>query len=97
MGHRGPQGLQHRPCGHLTLIWSYREPSNGSTPNSYKELYIWFDVYVIGGCGQVGPPLSIAFALRSKGIAVFDIDRDKVASVSLAATYRIEEGRHAHR
>jgi UDP-N-acetyl-D-mannosaminuronic acid dehydrogenase len=34
-----------------------------------------FDVCVLGGCGHVGLPLSIAFALKGKQVAIFDIDR----------------------
>ena len=34
-----------------------------------------FEVCVLGGCGHVGLPLSIAFALKGKRVAVFDIDR----------------------
>src|ERR1700738_5044592 len=40
-----------------------------------------FELCVIGGCGHVGLPLSIAFALRRKRVAIFDIDR--VASEKL--------------
>jgi UDP-N-acetyl-D-mannosaminuronic acid dehydrogenase len=48
---------------------------------------------VIGGCGHVGLPLSIAFALRGKRTAVFDIDREKVASVSRGEMPSIEDPR----
>ena len=34
-----------------------------------------FDLCVIGGCGHVGLPLAIAFAVRGKRVAIFDIDR----------------------
>ncbi len=34
-----------------------------------------FDVCVIGGCGHVGLPLSIAFAVRGKSCAILDRDR----------------------
>lgn len=54
-----------------------------------------FDVCVIGGCGHVGLPLSIAFALRGKRTAVFDIDRGKVASVSQGDMPFIEENGEA--
>jgi UDP-N-acetyl-D-mannosaminuronic acid dehydrogenase len=40
-----------------------------------------FDLCIIGGCGHVGLPLSIAFALRGKKTAIFDIDRVKVEMV----------------
>jgi UDP-N-acetyl-D-mannosaminuronic acid dehydrogenase len=51
-----------------------------------------FDVCVIGGCGHVGLPLSIAFALRGKRVAAFDIDRDKVAMVGHGKMPFVEEG-----
>ncbi|MBV8135016.1 MAG: nucleotide sugar dehydrogenase [Deltaproteobacteria bacterium] len=34
-----------------------------------------FEVCVLGGCGHVGLPLSIAFALKGKRVAIFDTDR----------------------
>jgi UDP-N-acetyl-D-mannosaminuronic acid dehydrogenase len=34
-----------------------------------------FDLCVIGGCGHVGLPLAIAFAVKGKRVAIFDIDR----------------------
>jgi UDP-N-acetyl-D-mannosaminuronic acid dehydrogenase len=34
-----------------------------------------FDLCVIGGCGHVGLPLAIAFAVRGKRVAIYDIDR----------------------
>ena len=52
-----------------------------------------FDLCVIGGCGHVGLPLSIAFALRGKRTVVFDIDREKVASVSSGEMPFIEESK----
>jgi UDP-N-acetyl-D-mannosaminuronic acid dehydrogenase len=51
-----------------------------------------FDVCVVGGCGHVGLPLSIAFALRGKRTAVFDLDREKVALVSRGEMPFIEDG-----
>src|SRR5258708_27743148 len=51
-----------------------------------------FDVCVIGGCGQVGLPLSIAFASRGKRTAIFDVDREKVATISRGEMPFIEEG-----
>jgi UDP-N-acetyl-D-mannosaminuronic acid dehydrogenase len=51
-----------------------------------------FDVCVVGGCGHVGLPLSIAFAIRGKRVAIFDIDREKVASVGAGELPFIEEG-----
>jgi UDP-N-acetyl-D-mannosaminuronic acid dehydrogenase len=54
-----------------------------------------FDLCVIGGCGHVGLPLSIAFASRCKRTAIFDLDREKVATVSRGDMPFIEEGGEA--
>jgi UDP-N-acetyl-D-mannosaminuronic acid dehydrogenase len=51
-----------------------------------------FDLCVIGGCGHVGLPLSIAFALRGKRVAVFDIDRDAASRVGRGEMPFIEQG-----
>src|ERR1700722_574629 len=51
-----------------------------------------FDLCVIGGCGHVGRPLSIAFALRGKRVAVFDIDRDASSRVGRGEMPFIEQG-----
>jgi UDP-N-acetyl-D-mannosaminuronic acid dehydrogenase len=51
-----------------------------------------FDVCVVGGCGHVGLPLSIAFAMRGKRVAIFDVDKQKVASVGAGEFPFIEEG-----
>jgi UDP-N-acetyl-D-mannosaminuronic acid dehydrogenase len=51
-----------------------------------------FDLCVIGGCGHVGLPLSIAFALRDKRVAIFDRDRETSARVSRGEMPFIEEG-----
>ena len=54
-----------------------------------------YDVCVIGGCGHVGLPLSIAFASRGKRTAVFDLDREKVDMVSRGNMPFMEEGAEA--
>ncbi|HYK65720.1 MAG TPA: nucleotide sugar dehydrogenase, partial [Patescibacteria group bacterium] len=54
-----------------------------------------FDLCVVGGCGHVGLPLSIAFALRGKQTAIFDLDRAKVAQVGRGEMPFIEEGGEA--
>jgi UDP-N-acetyl-D-mannosaminuronic acid dehydrogenase len=41
-----------------------------------------FDLCVIGGCGHVGLPLSIAFALRGKHVAIFDVDHGAIAKLN---------------
>ena len=51
-----------------------------------------FDLCVIGGCGHVGLPLSIAFALRGKRVAIFDTDLDGAAKVSRGEMPFIEQG-----
>ena len=51
-----------------------------------------FDLCVIGGCGHVGLPLSIAFALRGKRVAVFDIDHDASSRVGRGEMPFIEQG-----
>jgi UDP-N-acetyl-D-mannosaminuronic acid dehydrogenase len=51
-----------------------------------------FDICVVGGCGHVGLPLSIAFAIRGKHVAIFDVDRAKVARVGNGELPFIEEG-----
>lgn len=40
-----------------------------------------FDVCVIGGCGRVGLPLSIAFAARGLKVAVYDLDKARLKMV----------------
>jgi len=40
-----------------------------------------FDVCVVGGCGHAGLPLSIAFALRGKRVAVLDTDAQRTEQV----------------
>ena len=51
-----------------------------------------FDVCIVGGCGHVGLPLGIAFALRGKRTVIFDLDREKIAMVSRGEMPFIEEG-----
>ncbi len=51
-----------------------------------------FDLCVIGGCGHVGLPLSIAFALRGKRVAIFDTDLEGAAKVSRGEMPFIEQG-----
>jgi len=40
-----------------------------------------FDVCVIGGCGRVGLPLSIAFADKGLNVVVCDLDKDRMDKV----------------
>src|SRR5262245_11357418 len=39
------------------------------------------DVCVVGGCGHVGLPLSLAFAERGMRVGIYDIDERAVATV----------------
>jgi UDP-N-acetyl-D-mannosaminuronic acid dehydrogenase len=57
-----------------------------------KERLMNFDLCVIGGCGHAGLPLSIAFALRGKRVAILDTDRDKAARVARGEMPFMEEG-----
>lgn len=41
-----------------------------------------YDVCVIGGCGHVGLPLSIAFAVRGKRVVIYDIDQEALKQVA---------------
>ncbi|MDO8432179.1 MAG: nucleotide sugar dehydrogenase [Candidatus Binatus sp.] len=50
-----------------------------------------YDVCVIGGCGHVGLPLSIAFAIRGKRVAIYDIDREASRQVSRGEMPFMEE------
>lgn len=51
-----------------------------------------FDVCVIGGCGRVGLPLSIAFADRGLNVVVYDTDKDRVDKVRRGIMPFREEG-----
>ena len=51
-----------------------------------------FDVCVIGGCGRVGLPLSIAFADRGLNVVICDLDKDRVDEVRSGLMPFREEG-----
>lgn len=51
-----------------------------------------FEICVVGGCGHVGLPLSIAFALKGKRVAIFDIDNSAVEKLRRGEMPFIEEG-----
>jgi len=51
-----------------------------------------YDVCVIGGCGHVGLPLSIAFALRGKRCAIVDKDVEAMTKVRSGVMPFMEEG-----
>ncbi len=51
-----------------------------------------FDVCVIGGCGRVGLPLSIAFADRGLKVVVYDTDKDRIDKVRAGTMPFREEG-----
>ena len=49
------------------------------------------DICVVGGCGHVGLPLSIAFALRGKRVAILDTDEVAIAKIASGQMPFIEE------
>ena len=51
-----------------------------------------FDVCVIGGCGHAGLPLSIAFALRGKRVAIYDTNAACADQVRNGMMPFVEEG-----
>ena len=51
-----------------------------------------FDVCVIGGCGRVGLPLSIAFADKGLNVVIYDLDKDRVDEVKSGLMPFREEG-----
>jgi UDP-N-acetyl-D-mannosaminuronic acid dehydrogenase len=53
---------------------------------------VFNDVCIVGGCGHVGLPLSIALALRGKRVAIVDTDEDAVAKVRSGVMPFVEEG-----
>ncbi len=55
-----------------------------------------FDLCVIGGCGHVGLPLSIAFAMRGKRVAIWDTDRNSADQVRRGEMPFMEEGGEQH-
>ncbi|MHB8718929.1 MAG: nucleotide sugar dehydrogenase [Candidatus Dormibacteria bacterium] len=50
------------------------------------------DVVVVGGCGHVGLPLSIAFAMRGLCVSVYDTNAAAVATVNAGRLPFAEEG-----
>jgi UDP-N-acetyl-D-mannosaminuronic acid dehydrogenase len=50
------------------------------------------DVCVVGGCGHVGLPLSIAFALRGKRVAILDTDELAAKKIQQGEMPFVEEG-----
>jgi len=51
-----------------------------------------YDVCVIGGCGHVGLPLSIALAARGKKVCIYDINKESVEIVRSGKMPFWEEG-----
>jgi UDP-N-acetyl-D-mannosaminuronic acid dehydrogenase len=51
-----------------------------------------YDVCVVGGCGHVGLPLSIAFADKGKNVVIFDINNESIESVNSGKMPFIEKG-----
>jgi len=50
------------------------------------------DVCVIGGCGRVGLPLSIAFADKGLNVVIYDLDKDRRDKVKSGIMPFLEEG-----
>ncbi len=50
------------------------------------------DVCVIGGCGRVGLPLSIAFANKGLNVVIYDLDKARMDQVSSGIMPFLEEG-----
>jgi UDP-N-acetyl-D-mannosaminuronic acid dehydrogenase len=51
-----------------------------------------FDICVIGGCGRVGLPLSIAFADKGLNVVIYDLDKDRMDEISQGVMPFLEEG-----
>jgi len=51
-----------------------------------------FDICVIGGCGRVGLPLSIAFADKGLNVVIYDLDKDRRDKVKDGIMPFLEEG-----
>jgi UDP-N-acetyl-D-mannosaminuronic acid dehydrogenase len=54
-----------------------------------------YDVCVVGGCGRVGLPLSIAFADKGLKVCIYDINEQAVATVNEGRMLFLEEGADA--
>jgi UDP-N-acetyl-D-mannosaminuronic acid dehydrogenase len=50
-----------------------------------------FEICVIGGCGHVGLPLSIAFAIKGRRVAIFDIDSSAIDTLRRGGMPFLEE------
>lgn len=51
-----------------------------------------FDICVVGGCGRVGLPLSIAFADKGLKVVIYDPDKEKMNKVRSGIMPFLEEG-----
>ncbi|MFC1957677.1 nucleotide sugar dehydrogenase [Chloroflexota bacterium] len=51
-----------------------------------------FDICVVGGCGRVGLPLSIAFADKGLNVVIYDLDRNRMDEVRSGIMPFLEEG-----
>ncbi|HKP63953.1 MAG TPA: nucleotide sugar dehydrogenase [Polyangiales bacterium] len=50
------------------------------------------DICIIGGCGHVGLPLGLAFALKGKHVVGIDLDAEKVAATNAGRMPFLDEG-----
>ena len=51
-----------------------------------------YDICVVGGCGRVGLPLSIAFADKGLNVVIYDVDKDRMDKVKSGTMPFLEEG-----
>ena len=51
-----------------------------------------YDICVVGGCGHVGLPLSIAFASKGLRVCIYDVNQDALEIITRGNTPFLEEG-----
>jgi UDP-N-acetyl-D-mannosaminuronic acid dehydrogenase len=51
-----------------------------------------YDMCIIGGCGHIGLPLGIAFAQAGKRVALYDINKNAINTISKGKMPFMEEG-----
>jgi len=51
-----------------------------------------YDLCVVGGCGHVGLPLSIAFASKGLRVCIYDVNQDALEIITRGNTPFLEEG-----
>jgi UDP-N-acetyl-D-mannosaminuronic acid dehydrogenase len=73
------------------LVVGERAPA-GAEGTGGRRMGYQRDVVIVGGCGHVGFPLGLAFADRGLSVALFDIDKEKVAGVNAGRVPADEPG-----